>query len=87
MNMKKTCVGATLALSLVLGCTAQPLALTMIESPDDWAQTEAKGAVASPETAVLGIETSPAQTEPAPSPEWYLTEGHITIVGVDPEAR
>lgn len=84
--MKRTLVGATAVLSLVLACGGQRGPGYMVESPDAWTETTAAqmNAVGPGATAVLGFESQPVQSEPAPSPEWEVTEGHVTIVGTAP---
>jgi hypothetical protein len=85
MKLKHAIGVVVLSTSLVLACSSAPPAGTSVESPDSWAGRDA-AAAGFDLTAVAGYESTPAsvsavQVEPAASPEWEVTEGHVTIVG------
>ena len=80
----KRLFGATALLSLVLACTTASSG-TSVESPDDWAESEALWLDTSAAVAVLGLESAPAEPLAAPSETeaWVVEEGHVTIVGAN----
>lgn len=89
MKLKKAIAVVVASISLLLACSSVPPATTAVET-DPWVEADALAAAAgSGATAVAGFESagpaavSDEQAGPAPSAEWEVTEGHVTIVGYD----
>ena len=84
MTWKRSLATIALSTALLLACSGARPQPTTVDSPDSWAEAQAASTTAL--VAVAGFESagtaasSSALVEPAPSPEWEVTEGHLTLV-------
>lgn len=81
MNAKRLLSTVAVSTSLLLSCSVATPGTTAVDDPDSWVEADAKVAAGAVLVAVAGFESGPASAlEPATSPDWEITEGHLTIV-------